>query len=62
VRVADDGEGFEVDDATTEPSHLGLLSLKERAEMAGGWCRFESEPGRGTVVEAWIPSDGNGNR
>lgn len=59
VRVADDGIGF--DAATTEysaPGHLGLSAMRERASLAGGRCRIESEPGRGTTVHAWLPGAG----
>jgi signal transduction histidine kinase len=37
------------------PGHLGLVLIKERAELAGGWCRIESCPGTGTTVEFWVP-------
>jgi len=37
------------------PGHLGLLALHERALLAGGWNKVESEPGRGTRVEFWLP-------
>jgi signal transduction histidine kinase len=29
--------------------------MRERAEMAGGWIRIDSEPGRGTAVEFILP-------
>jgi signal transduction histidine kinase len=29
--------------------------MVERAELAGGRCRIDSEPGRGTTVDAWLP-------
>jgi signal transduction histidine kinase len=38
------------------PGHLGLLALRERALLAGGWCEVTSEPGNGTRVEFWVPS------
>jgi PAS domain S-box-containing protein len=57
LRVADDGVGF---DATSSgdsaPGHLGLTSMRERAETQGGWVRIESTPGSGTAVEAWLPA------
>ncbi|MGZ8635737.1 MAG: PAS domain S-box protein [Actinomycetota bacterium] len=57
VSIVDDGSGF---DPTTEtaplPGHVGLPSMRERATLAGGWCRIESAPGEGTRVEYWIPA------
>jgi len=58
VRVRDEGPGFDARVVTASPTgHMGLSSMRERAEMAGGWCRVESAPGRGTTVECWIPAD-----
>lgn len=57
LRVRDDGVGFDpaaVDEA--RPGHLGLVSMRERTEMAGGQFRVASAEGRGTLVEAWVPS------
>lgn len=56
VRVRDNGRGFSVEDKEQAPGHLGLPSMHERAEMAGGWCRIESAPGAGTTVEFWVPA------
>jgi PAS domain S-box-containing protein len=56
VRVRDDGRGFaEPVEADSGPGHLGLSAMRERAEMADGWCRVASLPGSGTTVEFWIP-------
>lgn len=56
VRVADDGCGMsDPSDAVGTVGHCGLATMKERAELAGGWLRVESSPGAGTTVEAWIP-------
>jgi len=54
--VEDNGRGFVVAERDHLPGHLGLLSLNERALLAGGWCRVTSEPGKGTNVEFWIPA------
>jgi signal transduction histidine kinase len=54
--VADDGSGFVVAERDHLPGHLGLLALNERALLAGGWCKIESEPGVGTNVEFWFPT------
>jgi signal transduction histidine kinase len=53
--VVDNGRGFVISEREHLPGHLGLLALKERALLAGGWSRIESEPGRGTKVEFWMP-------
>jgi signal transduction histidine kinase len=54
--VVDDGRGFVVTERNHLPGHLGLLALRERALLAGGWCEVTSEPGNGTRVEFWVPS------
>jgi PAS domain S-box-containing protein len=56
VVVHDDGRGFDlVALEAPEPGHIGLPTMVERAELAGGRCRIESRPGDGTTVQAWIP-------
>jgi signal transduction histidine kinase len=54
--VGDNGRGFVVAERDHLPGHLGLLSLNERALLAGGWCKITSEPGKGSEVEFWIPT------
>jgi signal transduction histidine kinase len=59
LRVVDDGQGFgdfwpvTIDQA----GHIGLSSMRERAEMVGGSLRIESG-GRGTTVIVRVPLDG----
>jgi signal transduction histidine kinase len=55
VEVRDDGKGFVVAESVRLPGHIGLLALTERVQLAGGWCRIQSEPGAGTKVEFWMP-------
>ena len=55
VVVADDGKGFVVAESIYMPGHLGLVTMRERAQLAGGRCRIESEPGAGARVEFWVP-------
>ena len=55
VRIVDDGVGYDPADIEDRPGHLGLALIRERAELAGGWCRIESSPGFGTTVEFWVP-------
>lgn len=56
VAVVDDGTGFVVTETLYLPGHLGLVAMRERSQLAGGWCRIQSEPGAGARVEFWIPN------
>src|SRR5207237_9657116 len=56
--IRDDGIGFEVRpvrQAALYGASLGLLSMEERAALAGGRFQLHSSPGEGTRVEAWFP-------
>ncbi|MBI3925716.1 MAG: PAS domain-containing sensor histidine kinase [Armatimonadetes bacterium] len=53
ILVQDWGTGF--DPAVQLPGRVGLHSMRERAELLGGWFRLDSGPDRGTRVEAGIP-------
>lgn len=55
LRVSDDGIGFDPS-RKSQPGHLGLSTLRERAELAGGRSAIVSEPGGGTTVECWMPA------
>jgi len=56
ARVSDDGTGFLPGLVERRPAgHLGLISMREQATMAGGWWRIASAPGMGTTVELWLP-------
>jgi PAS domain S-box-containing protein len=57
VRITDDGVGYNPADVENRPGHLGLVLMRERAQIARGWCRIESAPGAGTTVEFWVPID-----
>ncbi|MCJ7442564.1 MAG: GAF domain-containing protein [Thermoanaerobaculaceae bacterium] len=52
--IEDDGVGFEYD-AAMRSGRLGLVGMRERAEMLGGHLRVESSPGRGTTVVVEVP-------
>lgn len=58
IRIVDDGVGYNPADVEDRPGHLGLVLMRERAELGGGWCRIESSPGAGTIVEFWIAPGG----
>src|SRR5919206_5212 len=50
VTVEDDGSGFDPKGAQAR-RHLGLISMRERAEAIGGALHVRSKPGEGTTVE-----------
>jgi signal transduction histidine kinase len=52
LSVADDGEGFEVGPARSR--HLGLTSMRERAEALGGRLEIDSGAGRGTTISVEV--------
>ena len=58
LKVQDDGVGFNTQDAARRalPGHLGMRSMHERAQVAGGWLTVESAPRKGTTVECWVPT------
>ena len=55
VRVTDDGVGFAPQVGGSDPTHMGLVSMRERAEMGAGTCSVTSSPGAGTTVEVFLP-------
>ena len=57
IDIEDDGRGFETNQARDHlrSGRVGLASMRERVELAGGTFTLRSSPGRGTVVTALIP-------
>jgi two-component system sensor histidine kinase UhpB len=58
LRVRDDGIGFDVAavrEQAVRGASLGLLSMEERAVLAGGGLELTSGANRGTEVHAWFP-------
>lgn len=56
VRVRDDGKGLACDQENGQVGHMGMLTMRERAELAGGWFRVASPFGGGTSIEFWLPA------
>lgn len=54
IVVADDGHGF--DPGQVPHGHLGLLTMRERAEALGGEFAVYTAPGRGTRIIARVPA------
>jgi signal transduction histidine kinase len=56
LSVADDGVGFDPQARSIAARRLGLVSMRERMEAAGGQVEIASAPGRGTTVVASVPA------
>ena len=52
--VEDDGQGFDADQIHRD-GRLGLIGIRERAEILGGRVKIESAAGRGTSLFIQIP-------
>jgi signal transduction histidine kinase len=72
VNISDNGVGFDTTEAEKKSmergGHLGMINLRERAEILGGTLRMESTSGKGTsitvvipVKDGKLPSNGNGH-
>ena len=55
LTIADDGKGFELAGSLKRGKGLGLVSITERARLAGGSVSVVAEPKQGTRVHARIP-------
>lgn len=52
LRITDDGGGFNPE---ALPQARGLTTIRERAELAGGWLAVLSTAGGGTTIDCWVP-------
>jgi PAS domain S-box-containing protein len=57
IRITDDGNGFATEGSESSPGHLGLATMRERAELMGGWLHIAATLGAGTTVEFWVPAE-----
>lgn len=56
LSIRDDGVGFPAERLEEEDSgHLGLITMRQRAQLAAGRLHIDTAPGRGTTVVAWVP-------
>jgi signal transduction histidine kinase len=57
LRVEDDGAGFDRNRQRREDDgqSLGLPGMSERARLCGGRIRIQSQVGKGTTVDTWVP-------
>ena len=55
LEIRDDGRGITAEEVS-DPHSLGLIGIRERADLAGGTVHFEGVAGRGTIVSVRIPT------
>jgi signal transduction histidine kinase len=55
LEIRDDGRGITAEEVS-DPHSLGLIGIRERADLAGGTVHVEGVAGRGTIVSVRIPS------
>ena len=58
LRMEDDGKGFEIEKRMRETvleKRMGLMSMRERANLLGGKVRITSKEGKGTKVVVKFP-------
>jgi len=60
LEIADNGQGFDVQAMNQSyekraNSSLGMVNLRERAELVNGLLQIDSAVGRGTKVQVYIP-------
>lgn len=60
LRVNDDGNGFDPGAQPGGRARLGLVGMRERAELAGGRFEVVSAPGAGTRILASLPVPARG--
>ena len=60
VGISDDGRGFQTAEIINHPGrsdHLGIIGMRERAQLLDGTFTIDSEPGQGTRISVSLPRD-----
>jgi len=55
IHVVDEGIGFDLERTQKERATIGLLSMRERAELLQGTLEIATAPGEGTRISATLP-------
>ncbi len=56
ISLADRGVGFDPESVTAQADSMGLVGMRERAQLLGGDLFIESSPGSGTRLRANLPT------
>jgi len=54
LRIEDTGDGFDLNEVKGKGG-LGLISMEERVRLVSGKFAIQSQPGKGTIVEVFVP-------
>jgi two-component system sensor histidine kinase UhpB len=54
VQIEDNGRGMTREEAAS-PASIGLLGMRERAELVGGTLAIVATPGKGTTIRLTMP-------
>lgn len=60
LEITDNGRGLSQDQVASARS-LGLIGMRERAELLGGTVVIDSDPGEGTTLEVTLPLNKDGH-
>lgn len=55
LHVQDNGQGFDAITVVSRFQHVGLITMRERAQSVGGTFSVHSQPGRGTTIQVSLP-------
>lgn len=58
VEIQDNGVGFDVNAVTKSYDRrgsLGMINLRERTELVNGLLNVQSQPGKGTQIQVYVP-------
>jgi signal transduction histidine kinase len=58
LEIQDDGMGFDVNAVTKAYDNrgsLGMINLRERTELVNGLLNIQSQPGKGTLIQVYVP-------
>jgi signal transduction histidine kinase len=61
ISIADNGKGIKAGNLQNPPLSMGLLNLKERANLIGAELKINSQTGQGTMVELILNINGKEN-
>ena len=60
LTVSDDGQGFTLNGPSVQRG-LGLLGMRERARQLGANISIQSTPGKGTLIQVYLPNAAPGS-